>query len=162
MTRIDLSLNLSASSMAVLALLEDAFETITLDAYEHPKLAVADLEPIEIHAGALYNVKERGVCLRVDVELNRHDSQNPKLLIFFAEGHISHGLFVRWIETKEPLLNPPVAKHFVDAQHEAFGDDLVRAARFICNIIGHFYKRCMDTFDSQWLDDMKARGLTDG
>ena len=142
MKNIDLSFNLSSKAEALLKLLEDNVECVILDAYEGVSVAVDDLDHLEIRTAPLYNCRERGICLCVSVSV---DSPSPRLLIFFAEHRNSDGLIVLWDEVNEAFLNPPTINDFSEESYkkriESCGDDLAKAASFICNMIGDFHKR---------------------
>ena len=141
-SRIDLTFRLSWQSEALLKALGYYLECHILDAYD-TSVSVEELEDLEIETFPLYNCRERGICLVVHVH-----RPGPKLLLFFAEHRNTDSLFVWWEEVEKVFLNGPTIEAFSDHSYrnqiEHFGDDLVKAARFICEKIGAFHKVRME------------------
>lgn len=142
MSDINLTFNLSWQSEVLLKILPTAFQGHILHAYEKTTV-VEDLENLVIETFPLYNCRERGTCLVV----NAH-RPGPKLLLFFAAHRNTDSLFVWWEETDRSFLNGPTIANFTEHSHsnqiEFFGEDFVKAAAFVCEKIGAFYKERME------------------
>jgi len=139
-SRIDLTFNLSWQSEVLLRILQNSIECHCLEDWEKAT-TLEDLDDLRIETFPLYNCRERGICLVVDVYAGR---PSPTLLIFFAEHRNTDSLFVWCEETEKSFMNGPTINDFGEESYkyrDMFGDDFIRAADFICERIGAFYKK---------------------
>ena len=142
MNDINLTFNLSWQSEVLLKMLPTYFQGHILDAYEKTTV-IEDLDGIVIKTFPLYNCRERGACLTIDMY-----HSGTTLLLFFAAHRDNDSLFVWWEEVKKNLLNGPTMADFTKHSHsnqiEFFGNQFPEAAEFICEKIGTFYKGRME------------------
>ncbi len=144
MNDINLTFNLSWQSEVLLKMLPTYFQGHILDEDVYEKTTVVeDLDGIVIKTFPLYNGRERGACITIDMYRS-----GPTLLLFFAAHRSTDSLFVWWEEAEKGFLNGPTMANFTEHSHsnqiEFFGNKFAEAAEFICEKIGEFYKARME------------------
>jgi hypothetical protein len=103
---IDLTLNIHPQAMALLHALSDIDEQLEFDSDVLYK-------DCRIKTSALYNGRERGICLTVQKTLR----DNKVLGFFFTECRNSDQLFVQ-VETMKTSINPPTVADLTEGGYK--------------------------------------------